>query len=216
MNGGTTPGYLSHPQREGRHPGIVLIQEWWGVDDHIRDVTDRFAGEGYATLAPDLFHGVVTSEPDEAMKLTQAMDMDRAVKELNGAVAYLKSQPFTSGKVGSIGYCLGGGLSILTACRNPDLDACVVYYGASPDPIDQVQNVACTVLGNYAGLDEGVNATLDGLKAAMEQYGKSFEMQMYPGAKHGFFNDSNPSAYNREAASLAWERTLAFFKANLS
>ncbi len=215
VNGGTTPGYLSRPQREGRHPGIVLIQEWWGVDDHIRDVTDRFAGEGYATLAPDLFHGVVTSEPDEAMKLTQAMDMDRAVKELNGAVAYLKSQPFTGGKVGSIGYCLGGGLSILTACRNPDLDACVVYYGASPNPIDQVQKITYPVLGNYAGLDEGVNATLDGLKAAMERYGKSFEMHMYPGARHAFFNDANPSAYNREAASLAWERTLAFFKANL-
>ena len=216
VNGGTTPGYIRRPQREGQHPGIVLIQEWWGVDDHIKDVTDRFAGEGYVTLAPDLFHGVVTSEPDEAMKLTQAMDMDRAVKELNGAVAYLKSQPFTSGKVGSIGYCLGGGLSILTACRNPDLDACVVYYGASPNPIDQVQNIACPVLGNYAEMDERVNATLDGLKAAMERYGKSFEMHMYPGAHHAFFNDANPSVYNREAASLAWERTLAFFKANLS
>ena len=216
VNGGTTPGYISRPQREGRYPGIVLIQEWWGVDDHIKDVTDRFAGEGYVTLAPDLFHGVVTSEPDEAMKLTQAMDMDRAVKELNGAVAYLKGQPFTSGKVGTIGYCLGGGLSILTACRNPDLNACVVYYGGSPDPIDQVQSIACPVLGNYAELDEGVNATLDSLKAAMERYGKSFEMHMYQGAHHGFFNDSNPSVYSPEAAPQAWERTLAFFKANLS
>ena len=216
VNGGTTPGYLSRPQREGRYPGIVLIQEWWGVDDHIKDVAERFASEGYVTLAPDLFHGVVTSEPDEAMKLMQTMDMDRAVKELNGAVAYLKSQPFTSGKVGSIGYCLGGGLSILTACRNPALNACVVYYGASPNPIDQVQTIACPVLGNYAEMDERVNATLDGLKAAMERYGKSFDMHMYPGTHHAFFNDTRPEIYAPAASKDAWERTLAFFKANLS
>ena len=116
-NGGTTPGYLSRPEAQGSYPGIVLIQEWWGVDDHIVDVTRRFAAEGYATLAPDLFHGTVTKEPTEAMKLIQSMDRDRAVKELKGAVAYLKGQPSSSGKVGIIGYCMGGGLSILTACK---------------------------------------------------------------------------------------------------
>ena len=215
-NGGTAPGYLSRPQREGRNPALVLIQEWWGLDDHIKDVTRRFAGEGYATLAADLYHGQVTAEPTEAMKLAQSMDRDRAVRELNGAVAYLKGQAFTSGKVGIIGYCMGGGLSILTACKNRDLDACVVYYGPGPDPIDQVQNIPCPILGIYAEQDERVNATLDALKETMDRFGKQFEMHMYPGTHHAFFNDARPEIYATEASKDAWQKTLAFFEANLS
>ena len=215
-NGGTASGYLSRPQREGRHPSIVLIQEWWGLDDHIKDVTHRFAGEGYVTLAPDLFHGQVTAEPTEAMKLAQSMDQDRAAKELNGAVSYLKGQDFSSGKAGIIGYCMGGGLSIATACKNRDLDACVVYYGRSPDPVDQVQNIPCPVLGIYAEQDERVNATLDALKEAMQRYGKQFQMHMYPGTHHAFFNDTRPEIHAPEASQDAWAKTLAFFKANLS
>ena len=150
------------------------------------------------------------------MKLIQSMDRDRAVKELNGAVAYLKGQPSSSGKVGIIGYCMGGGLSILTACKSRDLDACVVYYGGIPDPIEQVQEIACPVLGIYAEQDERVNATLDALKEAMQRYGKRFQMHMYPGTHHAFFNDTRPEIHAPEASKDAWEKTLAFFKANLS
>lgn len=214
-NGGVAPGYLSRPQREGRHPGIVLIQEWWGIDDHIKDVTRRWAGEGFVTLAPDLFHGQVTTEPTEAMKLTQEMDQDRAMKELKGAVAYLKSQPFSTGKVGIIGYCLGGGLSIATACVNQDLDACVVYYGSNPRPLELVQNINCPILGLYAELDERITSTVGDLRAALDRYGKQYDIHVYPGAQHAFFNDMNPGGYNAEAASDAWEKTLAFFGANL-
>jgi len=215
-NGGTASGYLSRPQREGRHPSIVLIQEWWGLDDHIKDVTHRFAGEGYVTLAPDLFHGQVTAEPTEAMKLAQSMDQARVAKELSGAVAYLKGQDFSSGKAGIIGYCMGGGLAISTACKNRDLDACVVYYGRSPNPVDQVQSISCPVLGIFAEMDERTNATLDALKEAMQQYGKQFEMHMYPGAQHAFFNDTRPDVHSPEASQDAWAKTLTFFKENLS
>jgi len=215
-NGGTGPGYLSRPQSDGQYPGIVLIQEWWGIDDHIKDVTNRFAGEGYAVLSPDLCHGEVTSEPSEAMKLIQGMDRDRATKELNGAVAYLKSQPFCNGKVGIIGYCMGGGLSISTACSNSDLDACVVYYGGHPDPLDLVENMGCPLLGIYAEHDERVTSGVADLQEALDRHGKQYDVRVYPGTQHAFFNDTRPEIYNAEASKDAWERTLAFFSANLS
>ena len=215
-NGEGAPGYLSRPQREGPRPGIVLIQEWWGLEEHIKDVARRFASDGFVTLAPDLYHGQVTSEPSEAMKLAQGMDLDRAMKELNGAVAYLKRQPFSTGKVGIIGYCMGGGLSIATACVNRDLDACVVYYGGNPTPLEQVQNINCSILGLYAELDERITSTVGDLEAALDRYGKQHEIHVYPGAQHSFFNDTRPNIYDAEAAMDAWERTLAFFNAQLT
>ena len=215
-NGGAAPGYLSKPEGDGPFPGIVLIQEWWGIDDHIRDVTRRFVAEGYAVLAPDLYHGEVTSEPTEAMKLAQQMDQDRAIKELNGAVAYLKGQTFSNGKVGTIGYCLGGGLSLTTACASRETDACVVYYGGNPNPLDLVQNITCPILGIYAELDARVTVGVDDLKAALDRYGKQYDIHVYPGAQHAFFNDTRPNIYDAEAARDAWERTLVFFNAQLT
>ncbi|MBI4198557.1 MAG: dienelactone hydrolase family protein [Chloroflexi bacterium] len=214
-NGGAAPGYLAWPNRRGPVPCIVLIQEWWGLDDHIKEVSRRFAAEGYAVLAPDLFHGQVTSEPSEAMKLTQAMDRDRAMKELGGAVAYLKSQPFSSGKVGAIGNCLAGGLSLSTACASRDVDACVVYYGGNPSPVDLVRNLNGPLLGIYAEHDERVTAGVPALREALTRAGKRFETHVYPGTQHAFFNDTRPEIHNAAASRDAWAKTLAFFAANL-
>ena len=215
-NGDTAPGYLSKPEGDGPFPGIVLIQEWWGVDDHIKDVARRLAAEGYAVLAPDLFHGQVTNEPTEAMKLTQEMDRDRAAKELNGAVTYLRTQSFSSGTVGITGYCLGGGLSLTTACGNSDINACVVNYGGNPDPVDLVEHLNCPLLGIYAEHDERVNAGIPSLRELLDKHHKTYEIHIYPGTQHAFFNDTRPpEIYNPEAAKDAWEKTLAFFGENL-
>ena len=156
-NGTTVPAYQCLPSGEGSWPGLVVIQEWWGLEPHIKDIAERYARAGFAVVAPDLYHGDVTSEPDEARKLVMALDRPRAVRELVSAVGYLKSQSFTNGKVGTVGYCMGGGLSITTACNTTDLDAAVIYYGGNPDPIDQVSNVHCAVLGLYGGDDGGAS-----------------------------------------------------------
>ncbi len=215
-NGDSATGYLAWPNRRVPVPCIVLIQEWWGLDDHIKDVSRRFAAEGYAVLAPDLYHGQVTTEPTEAMKLTQSMDRDRAMKELGGAVAFLKNQPFASGKVGTIGYCLGGGLSLATACANRDVTACVVYYGGNPTPIDLVRNLNGPLLGVYAEHDERTTAGVAPLKEALTKEGKKHDIHIYPGTQHAFFNDTRPQIYAAAAAQDAWQKTLAFFKANLA
>ncbi len=215
-NGGVATGYLAWPNRRGPVPGIVLIQEWWGLDDHIKDVSRRFAAEDYVVLSPDLFHGKATKEPSEAMKLTQSMDRDHAMKELNGAVAFLKGQPFSTGKVGVIGYCLGGGLSLATACANRDVNACVVYYGGNPTPIDAVRNLNCSLLGVYAEHDERTTAGVAPLKEVLAKAGKKHDIHIYPGTQHAFFNDTRPEIYSAAAARDAWQKTLAFFKENLA
>ena len=127
------PGYLARPEGDGPFPAIVVIQEWWGLEPHIKDIAERFAREGYAALAPDLYHGAVTDEPDEARKLAMETDMDLAVREVGGAVTYLRGQPYAKGTVATIGYCMGGGLSLSASCRYP-VDATIVYYGGNPNP----------------------------------------------------------------------------------
>lgn len=155
-NGSKVSGHLCQPAGEGVSPGVVVIQEWWGLEPHVKDVAERFARAGLVALAPDLYHGTVTGEPDEAGKLMMELDQDRAVREITAAVTYLKSQPHSNGKVGTVGYCMGGGLSIATACATPELDAAINYYGVNPDPADRLANVRCPVLALYAGADDFV------------------------------------------------------------
>ena len=215
-NGTTVPAYQCLPSGEGSWPGLVVIQEWWGLEPHIKDIAERYARAGFAVVAPDLYHGEVTSEPDEARKLVMALDRPRAVRELVSAVGYLKSQSFTNGKVGTVGYCMGGGLSITTACNTTDLDAAVIYYGGNPDPIDQVSNVKCAVLGLYGGDDGGIPVSVPAaLSEALESNGTPYDIHIYGGAPHAFFNDTRES-YRQEASEDSWNRTLAFFGKNLA
>ena len=216
VNGGTVPAHLARPSGEGGWPGVVVIQEWWGLEPHIKDIADRFARAGFVAVAPDLYHGQVTGEPDEARKLAMGLDRPRAVKEISSAAGHLKAQPFVSGKVGTVGYCMGGGLSIQTACESGDVDAAVIYYGGNPNPIDLVQNLRGPVLGLYGGADGGIPpSTASDLAVALEKAGKSYEVHIYGGAPHAFFCD-NRASYRQEAAEDSWQRTLAFFKANLA
>jgi len=219
-NGGTAEGYLALPA-SGRGPGVIVCQEWWGLVPWIKSVADRLAGEGYIALVPDLYHGKVTAEPDEAGKLMMAMKMDQAAKDMSGAYDYLKSHEACTGKIGSIGFCLGGGLSLFIATLKP-VDACAVFYGVLPGVQPDLTKLAGPVMGHYAENDgwatpEAARALEQQIKAA----GKTAEFYIYEGTHHAFMNPSPevPKAggkYDEEAAKTAWARTMAFFRAHLS
>ncbi|MCX6021425.1 MAG: dienelactone hydrolase family protein, partial [Chloroflexi bacterium] len=208
-------GYLARPDDGLPHPGVIVIQEWWGLDGHIKSVADRFAAAGYIALAPDLYHGKMASEPDEARKLVMELDRDRAVMELDASASFLLANGAAGPKVGITGECMGGGLSILTAARSAKIGASVIFYGGNP-PLNLIFGVQCPVLGLYGAADAGIPAArVHELAGAMMAAGKSFEFQIYPGdVPHSFFNEERAS-YRKEASDDAWQRTLAFFATNL-
>lgn len=216
-NGEAVDGFLAHPEGAGPFPGVIVAQEWWGLDAHIKDVTQRFASEGFAALAPDLYHGKTTSEPDEAQKLMMALDMPRAVKELTGAADYLASQPLTAGRgIGVTGFCMGGGLALSLACDSPRIKAAAPFYGVNPEPIDKIAGINGPVLALYAESDNWAGPPVrEALESALTRHGKEHEIRVYPGTEHAFFNDTRPGIYNRQAASDAWERVLRLFRENL-
>lgn len=211
-----TKGYLARPKGAGKHPAVVVIHEVWGLVDHIRDIAERLAGEGYVALAVDLFEGKTASKIEEGRKIREESSEDKIFGDLKGSVAYLKTLDCVNpSRIGSIGFCMGGWLSLLLACNSKDLAAAVAFYGRPPTPIDLVRNIPCPVLGNYGGADQGITeADVNSLKAALTKYGKKFDIKVYPGAPHGFFNDTRES-YRPEDAKDAWNRTLNFYKATL-
>ena len=213
-------GYLTRPKGDGRLPAIVVIHENQGLTDHIRDVARRLAKAGYVALAPDLLsrQGGTKSFADgpAAIAGIGKLDEDSITKDLNGAINYLKGQSFVrANKIGVVGFCWGGGNTLLIATRNKDLAAAVVYYGRNPKNLDDVQNITAAVLGNYGAKDEPITSQVPKLEEAMKKYGKSFEYKIYPDAPHAFNNDTNPQRYQAEAAKEAWNRTLDFFKKHL-
>jgi carboxymethylenebutenolidase len=215
-NGGNTSGYLSIPEK-GSGPGLVVIQEWWGLVDHIKDVCDRFAAEGFVALAPDLYHGKTTKSPDEAGKLMMALRIDEAEKDLGGAVQYLSAHDATMGeKVSVVGFCMGGALSLYTATKNSNIGACVVFYGGHPKVKPDLPNLHAPVLGLFAEKDGFVTpALVHELEKQLTELGKQVEVVIYPGADHAFFNDTRPEVYDPEASNDAWQRTIKFLRENL-
>jgi len=215
-NGATTDGYLAIPEK-GSGPGVIVIQEWWGLVDHIKNVCDRFANEGYVALAPDMYHGKTTTSPDEAGKLMMALQIDQAEKDLRGAIQYLLNNDGTkSDRVGTVGFCMGGALSLYAASKNEQVGACVVFYGIHPNVKPDLPNLKAPVLGIYAEKDKSTppEAVRD-LEHQLMALGKSVEMHIYPETDHAFFNDTRPGVYNRRAAEDAWRRTIEFFAKNL-
>ena len=217
VNGGNTGGYLSIPT-SGNGLGVVVIQEWWGLVDHIKDVCDRFAAEGFVALAPDLFHGQTTKSPDEAGKLMMAMRIDEAEKDLGAAVDYLLTHDATSGeKIAVVGFCMGGALALYTATKNPKIGACVVFYGGHPNVKPDLPNLHAPVLGLYGERDRSVTPdSARELESKLKGLGKEIEVKIYPDADHAFFNDTRPAVYNATAASDAWQRTINFLRQHLS
>jgi carboxymethylenebutenolidase len=214
INAHTAPGYLAQPVDGQPHPGVVVIQEWWGLVPHIKDVAERFAREGFVALAPDLYHGQAADEPDEARKLAMALDAQRAVQEIAAAARYLKKMPNVAPpKVGVIGWCMGGGLSLSTAAHHADLiGAAVAFYGR-PLTAGDTAKLEVPVLGLYAEHDHGIPVeAVHAFAAEMDKQRVPHEVHIYPGASHAFFNDTRPQIYHAEASQDAWQKTLAWFR----
>jgi carboxymethylenebutenolidase len=213
---GPVRGYLARPVGRDRRPGIVVIHENRGLSPHIQDVARRLAVAGYVALAPDLLSSVggTPEDEDEAMRRFSRLKRDDAAADAAKAVDYLLSRPDATGKVGAVGFCWGGGGVNLLATMSPRLAAVVSFYGVAP-PLDKVPNIKAALLLHYAGLDDRVNATRPGYEAALKSAGIPYTAYVYEGVNHAFHNDTAGPRYNEAAATLAWQRTLAFFAETL-
>jgi carboxymethylenebutenolidase len=215
--GRKTMGFLARPKENKTYPAVIVIHEIWGLVDHIKDVAERLAHEGYVALGADLFEGKTVTKLEEGRKFREQFTEEKILKDLDGAFNFLKNLPYVNPKrIGSIGFCMGGGLSLLLACHNRELAAAAVFYGRNPSPIDRVKDIQCPILGNYAGADMAITESdINLLKQTLTKYGKTFGIKTYPEAPHAFFNDTRES-YRPEAAKDAWARTLQFFNKYLS
>jgi carboxymethylenebutenolidase len=216
---GTTVAYVARPER-GAGLGLLVIQEWWGLVPHIEDVCDRFAAEGFTALAPDLYHGAKTTEPDEAGKLMMALDLERAAADLSGAIDWLSASDAVRGDgIGVVGFCMGGGLALAVATQRPDaIRAVVPFYGVIPWPDLQPDwsRLAGAVQGHFAERDTFFTPEkVRELEQTLRDLGKDADLLVYDGVDHAFFNDTRPDVYDEHAASQAWTRTLEFLRAKL-
>jgi carboxymethylenebutenolidase len=213
-NGQNTESYLAVPAA-GKGPGVLVIQEWWGLVGHIKRVCDRFAAAGFSALAPDMFHGKTASEPDGAGKLFMALNIAQAEKDLRGAASYLLQHSSTA-KLGAVGFCMGGQLALFAATLNPSVGACVNFYGIHPNVKPDYSRLSGPVLGLFAEKDQFVNPTAArALDVAIKGAGRQSEIHIYPGVDHAFFNDERADVYNKAAAEDAWKRTVDFFRKHL-
>jgi carboxymethylenebutenolidase len=215
-NGQRVGAYLAKPTGAGPSPAVIVIQEWWGLNDHIKDVAERYAREGYVALAPDLYHGKVTADPTEAGKLMGALNRENAVKDLVGAVAHLRGMKEVRGdRIGVTGFCMGGSYALLLACRSKDIHAAAPFYGEVPDEAT-LKGLACPLLYIYGDADAWITRDeVKRLEATLKKLGKAGEVKIYPGAPHGFFNDTRKDAHRATEAQDAWRRTLDLFAKHL-
>ena len=209
-------GYLAELEGAPR-AGVVVIQEWWGLNDDIRSIADRIAAEGYLALAPDLYDGAVASEPDEARKLAMALERDLASRTVDAAIGWLKEERGVA-KVGVVGFCMGGGLALETAMRPTSrVDAVHVYYGGArsmPSP-EQISAVTAPVMGSYGAEDASIPAAqVETLRNALASRGVATEFKIYDGAGHSFFNAG--ASFHAPSAADSWERTLDWFGRHLA
>jgi carboxymethylenebutenolidase len=216
-NGGTAPGHLAVPE-SGRGLATIVIQEWWGLEPHIRDICERFSREGFLALAPDLYRGETTEQPDRAQQLAMALSMEQAEKDMRGAVDYLASHEGFEGKgVGAVGFCLGGGLAVWAATANPKVAAAVSYYYVMPHGKPDFSKIKGPVLGHFGTEDEFVSVDdAKALEQQMRDAGVNVEFEFYEGAGHAFFNDTNRlGTYHDDYADRSWRRTVDFLRENL-
>ena len=223
-------GELAEPEGTGRVPAVILLQEHWGVNDHIRDLTDRLAAEGFVVLAPDLYHGKVARDAAEAMELMKALDTLAAVDEIARAVAFVRAHPRSTGKVGVVGFCMGGALALATACHLAGIGAAVSFYGIPPAEKVDYREVTAPVLMHVGTRDEWVTVgKAEAIKQQIEAREKdvprltqqeredgypSVAIEVYD-ANHAFVNDTRPEVHDPASTKLAWDRTVAFLRRHL-
>ena len=214
-NGGKAHGYLAKPEGGGNGKGVIVVQEWWGLMPHIQDIADRFAKEGYLALAPDLWDGKKTTSPDEAGRMLMALNIHDAHQKLAGAIAELHKQG-AKGKLGIVGFCMGGQLALYTACAIPDeIGACVDFYGIHPNVKPKFEGLEAPALLIFGEKDPSVTpANGKEMARAIQSHGKQVEVKVFEGG-HAFFNDARPEAYVEASAKQAWKDTLAFFVTHL-
>lgn len=209
--------FLARPEKGLKFPAVIVIHENRGLVPHIQDVTRRMAKEGFLAIAPDAL-SPLGGTPDDVSNVGEMfakLNNEETIKNFVAAVKYLKTNPFSTGKVGCTGFCWGGAMTNNVAVNAPDLDAAVPYYGRQPLPED-VEKIKAPLMAHYAGTDERINAGIPAFEEALKKYQKEYQIYIYDGAAHGFNNDSNPERYNEQAAKLAWGRTIAFFRDKLT
>jgi carboxymethylenebutenolidase len=215
---GSAPGYLAVPDGE-RGPATIVMQEWWGLDEHIRSICDRLASEGFFALAPDLYRGETTAQPSEAQQKMMAMSMGQAEHDMCGAAEFLSSQPGVEGHgVASIGFCLGGGLSVWAAATCPQITAAVTYYYVMPHGKPDFTDIKGPVLGHFGTADDFIPLdTAKALESELRDAGVDVTFHYYEGNGHAFFNDTNRmGTYDEAAAASSWERTVSFLRSALT
>lgn len=219
-DGESCDGYLAIP-KSGSGPGVIVIQEWWGLVGHITDVADRFAQAGFVALAPDLYHGAIAKEPDHAMKLLMGLAMDKAALDIAGAASYLKNRSEVVGEgIGAIGFCMGGSLALWSATLSPDITSTIAFYPGMPWPrmAPHWENYAGKRAAIHCSESDGTSAApgiqeaLNGIRSG----GGEVEAFDYPGTRHAFFNDERIEVYDKDAAAIAWDRVMAFFQKSIS
>ena len=209
-------GALAEPSGAGKAPTVVLVQEYWGVNAHVKSLVDRLASEGFLVVAPDLYHGKLAKDAAEAGQLMTALDMLEAVNEIGAAAKFLRGHARSNGKVGVIGFCLGGALAFAAACHVEGLSAVVPFYGVPPaDKVDYAK-VTAPILAHFAKVDQWATVEkAEAIKAQVEATGHSMQLEVYD-AGHAFVNDTRPEAYDEKSAKLAWQRTVDFLKKHLA
>lgn len=218
-NGGTATGYLAKPA-SGKGLGVIVIQEWWGLNDQVKGVADMFAREGFTALAPDFYHGkgAKIGEPDEAQKLMMDFfQANTAAKDARGAAQYLAKSPVVSSKkVGVIGFCMGGALALLTAAEAPnEIAAAVDCYGVGQDLAGRAARIKAPVLGIFGGKDHSMPGCLEDVEKGLKEGGARFEKQVYPDADHAFLNERRKDSYRQNDAKDAWSKIMRFLKDNV-
>lgn len=215
-HGTRVSGYLARPKSKGRRPAVLVIHENRGLNPHIQDVARRLALAGFLAYAVDMLSplGGTPADEDKARDMIGTLNADATARRIAAAVPFLEHPPESTGKVGAVGFCWGGGMVNRVAVLAPDLKAAVAYYGLQP-PAAAVKSIQAALLLHYAGLDQRVNAGIAAYEAALKAAGKRYTVYLYPNVNHAFNNDTNSSRYNKAAAELAWSRTVAFLKQEL-
>jgi carboxymethylenebutenolidase len=214
---GDAMGYLSLPASGGRHPAVIVIQEWWGLNDWVKQQADRFAKQGYVALAVDLYRGKVATDTELAHELSRGLPEDRAIADLKAGVDFVaRRDDVNAAKIGVIGWCMGGGYSLGLSLADPRIAATVVNYGHLVTDPDTIAKIHAPILGNFGGADRGIPpADVKAFDAAMSKVGKSFDVKIYDGAGHAFMNPNNTGGYVPAAAEDAVKRVDAFFMKHL-
>ena len=208
----TASGFLAVPDKPGIYPGLIVIHEWWGLNDWVKEQAIKLSEQGYVVLAVDLYRGKIAADPSEAHELMRGLPQDRAIRDMQAGYDFLAARKDVKpGRIGSIGWCMGGGLSLQLAIHQPRLAACVVNYGSLPTDPNDLEQIGAPILGNFGADDKGITpADVQEFEKTMKGMNRRIDVKIYPGAGHAFENPNNTTGYRPEAAADAWKRILAF------